>query len=252
LFVAGYCALTGSQYLVDAHSAAFTYRLWLWPGWLVRWLARRAVTTLVTNEHFQQIIQGWGGHAFVLHDVPTTFPRAGAYPLRGEFNVVVINTFAPDEPLQAILETAAGCQDVQFYVTGRKQNAPPGVFQQAPANVHFTDFLPNETYYALLDSAQTVLCLTTRNHTMQRGACEALWLGKPIITSNWPLLRDYFCQGTVHVDNTAAGIRAGVLEMKKNHARLAAEIQELQAARRQEWQAKIEELAQWLRRKVRE
>ena len=31
-----------------------------------------------------------------------------------------------------------------------------------------------------------ILALTTHDHTMQRGACEAVSLGVPIITSDWP------------------------------------------------------------------
>jgi glycosyltransferase involved in cell wall biosynthesis len=73
---------------------------------------------------------------------------------------------------------------------------------------------------------------------MQRGACEALWLGKPLITSDWPLLREYFYKGTVHVVNDCAGIQHGLLELKENYQRYSAEIQDLQIARKQEWQQK--------------
>ncbi len=111
-----------------------------------------------------------------------------------------------------------------------------------PENVHFTDFIPNETYYALLSSSQAVMCLTTRNHTMQRGACEALSMGKPIITSNWPLLKTYFHQGTIHVDNSAAEISAAVLKMEVDYQRYQKEIATLQVEQQQEWQQKIKML----------
>ena len=67
-------------------------------------------------------------------------------------------------------------------------------------------------------------CLTTRDNTMQRGACEALSLSRPIVTSDWPLLRSYFAQGTVHVDNTAAGIRSGIAQVLKDRERFETEI----------------------------
>lgn len=239
LFVYLYCALTNGRFIVDAHSDALQAPYWTRPQWLYRFLARQAVTTIVTNEHFQQMIQDWGGHAFILRDIPTSFPRAGSYPVQGTFNVTVVNTFASDEPLSEVFAAAAELDDVDFYVTGKKSRADAQILQQAPDNVHFTDFLPAESYYALLHQSQAVMCLTTRNHTMQRGACEALALGKPIITSDWPLLQQYFHNGTVHVDNTAVGIRAGVLEMKEAYGRYQTGIKQLQTAQQQEWHTKI-------------
>lgn len=236
LFVWIYCALTGSHYVVDAHSAAFQVPFWTRPRWLHSRLARRAVTTIVTNERFQRLVRDWGGSAFILRDIPTEFPEAGPYPVAGEFGVAVVNTFSADEPLDRVLEAAADLKDFQFYVTGRKAAAPRGLLARAPANVHFTDYLPDESFYSLIASCQAVVCLTTRDNTMQRGACEALWMGKPIVTSDWPLLRSYFHRGTVHVDNTSAGIRAGLLRMRAQHRQYQAEILELQELQRRQWQ----------------
>jgi hypothetical protein len=114
LFVYIYCALTKNQYIIDADSAAFA-RIWLFPEWMIRFLARRAVATIVTNEYFQQMIQGWGAYSFVLRDIPITFSRLSeAYSVNGRFNVVAINTFASDEPLNELLQAAEHLDDVQF------------------------------------------------------------------------------------------------------------------------------------------
>ncbi len=242
LFVYIYCAFTSSRYLIDAHSAAFQLPYWTRPEWLHRFLARKAVATIVTNEYFQRVVHRWGGAAFVLRDIPTTFPRAESYPLNGNFNVVVVSTLSSDEPLSEVLEAAADLDDVQFYVTGKKSSADRRLLAGASDNVHFTDFLPDGSYYALLEAAQAVMCLTTRNHTMQRGACEALSLGKPIITSDWPLLRAYFHKGTVHVPNTSAGIRQGVLRIKEGYSLYQTEIRDLQSAQRREWHERKEAL----------
>jgi glycosyltransferase involved in cell wall biosynthesis len=237
LFVAIYCLLSGSHYVIDAHTAAFA-PYWTHPRWLYHWLARRAITTLVTNEHLQAIVQNWGGRAFVLRDIPTAFAKIEGMSLDGNFNVLVVNSFGDDEPLRGVLEAARSLQEVQFYVSGKKKNADPELLANVPANVHFTDFLPNEQYYALMSACQAVVCLTTRDNTMQRGACEALWMGKPIITSDWPLLQDYFCKGTVHVQNNVESIRAGIVEMQAQYRQYAAGISELQQMRRQEWEEK--------------
>ena len=106
------------------------------------------------------------------------------------------------------------------------------------SNVHFTNFLPNDKYYSLLHSVQAVMCLTTRDSTMQRGACESLAIGKPIITSNWPILQEYFYLGAVHVSNTPEGIRQGVLTLKEQYELYLCQIQELQISQRREWATK--------------
>jgi hypothetical protein len=109
--------------------------------------------------------------------------------------------------------------------------------------VVFTDFLPNEDYFRLLRSSHAVMSLTTRDHTLQCGACEALSLERPIITSNWPLLQEYFCRGTVHVDNTPAGIRQGIESLRRDYSRYEAEVTELRQMRREESQQQTAALA---------
>jgi len=239
-FVYLYCAMTGNKFIVDAHSAAFSDFWWeRMPVWLNRLVARKAVTTMVTNEHMQQLIQNLGGHSLVLRDVPTTFQVTGEYPVEGAFNIAMVNTFAPDEPLDEVLKAAAEVPEVHIYVTGKLKQSNAKIVNQAPANVHFTDFLSNKDFYSLLNTAQAVMCLTTRNHTMQRGACEALSLGKPIITSDWPLLRTYFNKGTMHVENNAANIQQGILKMQNDLNNLEQGIKALQIDQQQEWQEKI-------------
>lgn len=238
-----YCALTGSRYLVDAHSAAMQRGRWNRPHWLHRLLARRALMTIVTNEHFRATLESWGANAMVLRDIPTSF-TAGQFPLDGTFNVAVVNSFAFDEPVEAVLAAAHALPEISFTVTGRKSRADPLLISTAPANVHFTGFLPDEQYYGLLRESDAVMCLTTRDHTMQRGACEALSLGTPIITSDWPLLRDHFCQGTVHVANDEESIRQGVLAMRARHAQYRQEIRELKLRRQREWAEQKEDLIQ--------
>ena len=243
LLVAVYAATTGARFVVDAHSDAMLSPVWTRPRSLYRLLARRALATIVTNEHFADTIRAWGGRALVLQDIPTSFPD-GSFGVDGEFNLAVVNTFASDEPLDAVLAAADELEGVTFYITGDTSDAQESVTSHAPRNVKFTGFLPEDRYYGLLRSSNAVMCLTTRDHTMQRGACEALSLGKPIITSDWPLLNDYFSMGTVHVDNTVAGIRAGVLQMRHGLDSYEKDIVKLQRRQQDEWESAQESLLQ--------
>lgn len=236
--VAVYAALRGARFVVDAHSDAFQRGRWTRPRWLNRLVARRAAATLVTDPHWAEMLRGWGAEAVVIPDVPTDYSVSATPSGRidpEEFMVAFVNTWADDEPLDAVMEAARRLPQVAFKVTGRPQGHE-SITRNAPPNVQFVGYLPDPAYYELLGRASGVMCLTTRDHTMQRGACEALSLGRPIITSDWPLLRSYFAQGTLHVDNTADGIERAVITLVGQHDRLAREVEALRDERRAEWQ----------------
>lgn len=241
-------ALTGGHFFIDAHSDAMDSRVWTRPAWLHRFVARRAVATVVTNEHHRDLIAAQGGRAVIIRDVPTTFELGGPPPLADGFRIMAVNTFAPDEPVGELVAAAAELPSVSFYVTGDPTR--PGFVAPAeiPPNVHFTGFIPDDAYYGLMRASDAVLCLTTREHTMQRGACEALSMGVPIITSDTALLRTYFRRGTVHVRNDRDAIRRGVEAMAADHDRYAREIRELQATQHDEWETALSELIGLLRR----
>jgi glycosyltransferase involved in cell wall biosynthesis len=150
-------------------------------------------------------------------------------------NMTFISTFTRDEPLEAFLGAASQVPDVQFYVTGRLKDANSNTLKHAPENVTFTDFLNNSDYVGLLTASDAVVCLTTEDHTMQRGAYEAIYLGKPVITSKFDILRESFPKGTVHVENNSNDIAEGIREMRGN----------LDGYRREAEQLKSEKLERW-------
>ena len=66
---------------------------------------------------------------------------------------------------------------------------------------------------------------------MQRGGYEAVSLGKPLITSHWPLLREVFSRGTVHVDNSTESIIAAVRQIQEQPETFRREIAVLRRTR---------------------
>ena len=235
--VAMYAALRGARFVIDHHSDAFERARWTRPRWLNRLVARRAAAAFVTDEHWARRLRQDGVRVMVVPDAPTNHDAApGRHPglVQDSFNIAVVNTWAVDEPLNAVLQAADSLPDVTFHVTGGVARHEETV-ANAPPNVRFTDFLPQPEYIRLLASADAVACMTTRDHTMQRGACEALSLGRPILTSDWPLLRDYFSAGTIHVDGSAAGICSGITRLMADYDRFAAGVVALREQRCAEW-----------------
>lgn len=237
-----YSRLFGAKYVLHYHSAAFG-RVWDWALPVQRFLARRAATNIVTNQHWAGVVRGWGGHALVMLDPFLDLPAGEPFPMGPGFNVAVVSTFAPDEPIEAILEAAARLPQVHFYVTGDKRKKSADFFANAPANVTFTGFLdPYRHYPGLLRAADAVMVLTTRNYTLQLGGCEAVAVGKPLITSDWPYLREVFPKGTVYVSDSAASIRDGVLAVQEKYETLAKEVVALRRESRQLWNGRLQQL----------
>ncbi len=242
LFAWLYCVITGAGLIIDSHTDALQSPIWQWSLPLHRFLSRQALTTLVTNEHLCQIVKGWGAKSQIIVDVPSEFPAGKPYPLEHPFNIAMVSSFAPDEPLDKVVQVAKSLPSVGFYVTGDPVQGFKRLPADLPPNLHLTGFLPDDEYYGLLRSVQTVMALTKEDHTMQRGACEAVWLGQPIVTSDWPVLRQTFHMGTVHVDNTVEGIRSGVLQARDLHQQLSNDVVNLQRERRQQWEEILTQL----------
>jgi glycosyltransferase involved in cell wall biosynthesis len=237
--VAIYCRLTGARFVVEYHTAAFG-RAWKWALPAHRFVARRAATNIVTDEHWAQLVRSWGGHALVMYDAFLDLPAGEPFVVSNDFNVAFLSTFAPDEPLDSVLEAAAMLPDVHFYVTGDLSKAPADALRSAPPNVTFTGFLdPNGTYLGLLRAVDAALVLTTRDHTLQLAGCEAVALGKPLVTSDFAYLRALFEYGAVFVKPLPWSIRDGIVELMARREELASETCELRSKRREEWKSQL-------------
>jgi len=239
--------LLGGRYVIDAHSGALDTKWWTRPAWLHRAMARAATATIVTNEHHRDLIERQGGRAVIIRDIPMTFEIGEPPPLGPGFRVMAVNTFAPDEPIGEVIAAARQLPDVSFHVTGDPGRPGFTMPSDVPDNVRFTGFVPDDAYYGLMHNCDAVLCLTTREHTMQRGACEALSMGVPIVTSDSALLRAYFRLGTIHVRNDSDSIRRGIERAMAQHDRFSAEIRELQKAQHDEWDSALTELINLMR-----
>jgi glycosyltransferase involved in cell wall biosynthesis len=142
---------------------------------------------------------------------------------------------------------AAEClSDVDFYITGKPKSTIDSLLKKIPKNCHLTGYLPYDKYISLLRGADLVIDLTNRDHTLLLGGFEAVSLGKPLIVSAWPVLREYFVSGTVFVPNTVEGISQGVRQAQDNLAALKVDMLCLRDQLTMEWEEQYKRLTRLL------
>jgi glycosyltransferase involved in cell wall biosynthesis len=200
-------------------------------------MCRRTVTTLVHNDHLAELVRSFGTHATVVPDVPIVFAATVPFQRTDAFTVAVVCSFNYDEPVEAILDAAAMLPDVRFFVTGNPRHLSPELAARLPANVTLTGFLNTAAYGGLLGSTDVVMSLTTRDHTMLRGAYEAIYQGTPVIVSNWGLLKTAFPSGAVSVDNTPTGIADAIRQMREHLDEYRRGARKLREVKTREWAA---------------
>jgi glycosyltransferase involved in cell wall biosynthesis len=222
-------------FVLDAHTAAFLHPRWRRFQWLQRWLCRHAATTLVHNEYLADRVRAMGAHVTLVPDVPIVYSHPEVFPRPPGLVVAAVCSFNPDEPVGELLAAAQQLPEVHFFVTGNPLHFPREFSDQLPPNVRLTGFLSTEAYGGLLSAADVVLALTTRDHTMLRGAYEAIYQGTPVIVSDWQLLRTAFPEGAIHVDNTAPAIASAVRSLAADPQRYRAEASRQRQAMLKRW-----------------
>lgn len=232
----------GSVCVIDSHTGAFLDTKWRRFLGLHRWLSRRALMTIVHNDSQEKIVREWKCPCCVIGFTPGSYPEGESFPFHGQFNVAVISTYGDDEPLAIIFAAARTMPEVDFYITGDDRQIDQHLHVAMPENCHLTGYLSYAHYVDLLRSADAVMDLTTRDHTLLMGGFEAVSLGTPLITSDWPLLKEYFSLGTVHIPNTVEGVCEGVHFVKSNQTNLKQEMFRAQEMLQIEWEQKYNAL----------
>ena len=209
--------ITGTKYILDSHSNPFNNPSLSWQRPFYRFFASRAFININTNNHHKRLVQSWGGRSYVISDVPIEFNDT--YPMKevSKKSIAVVASFDYDEPIHLIWKAAKQLTDVQFFVTGNYNKAKKKLPKTLPTNIKLLGFISRHKYIGLLKSVKAVMALTIRDNTMQRGGYEALSLEKPIITSDWEILRESFGEGAVYVLNRSESIVTEVNRLFNNY-----------------------------------
>lgn len=237
-----YGLISGKPFAMDCHTAAYLHPRWRRLQWLQHWLGRRAATNIVTNEHLAELVQARGGKTTIVRDVPVVYRGTERFALARGFTVAAVCSFNADEPIAEIFEAARLLPEITFYVTGNTKHLEPALARRRPENLKLTGFISDEAYGDLISRAGIVMSLTSRDHTMLRGAWEAIYQGTPVIVSDWQCLREAFSRGALFTENTPAGIAACVVQASQERERLRCGADDARRVRLATWQRVREEL----------
>lgn len=238
----------GAHYIIDSHTGAFLSSKWRWSVGLHRLLSKGALLTLVHNKSQEKIVKEWECRYLVLRDPLGYYPETECFHFSGQFNVVVVSSFAKDEPINIIFEAATKLSSVTFYVTGNFKRADSTLLKIKPDNCLLTGYIPYQHYMGLLQGADAVIDLVSNGDTLLSGAYEAISMGTPLILSDWPILRDSFPLGAIYIPNTVEGICEGVYLARQKQQMLRQEILVLREQLQPEWERKFAELQQLIQR----
>lgn len=227
--------------VVDAHNEAvvpYIHRRWPFPQ-IARFLHRRANATIVTNELLAEIIASHGGRPIVLPDrLPDVPIRIEACPsLERVMRVMVIATFAPDEPIKEILLAANRLGDAfEFSVTGRDSKLSTDMRRCLSPNVRLTGYLAEEDYWHLMARSHLIVDLTLMPECLVCGAYEALAMGRPMVLSDNLAGRYLFDKSAIFTKSDSGSIEEAIINARTHYDQLSGSISEARERFNQKWQ----------------
>jgi len=217
---------------------------WKFFHYLSRYTIKNAELTIVTNDYLFDIVNKWGGHGFILQDKLPELAIGERIDLGGKKNIVVISTFAEDEPIIELLNVAKKLsEDCFFYITGSYDRYKKKyLLDNLPVNIKPTGFLPEKMYQSLLISADLIVVLTKGEHVLNCGAYEAISLSQPLVLSDTKAIRNYFRKGVVFSKCDSNSIAAAITEGIRNNDFLKKEIVILKDEISNDWREKFNHL----------
>ena len=219
------CWLWGSwrrrPLVIDCHTGTLESTKWGWADPLHRWLMRRASATLLHTEQALSVVEGWGAPALLMPDDLPEASEAAALPAAERQTVLVAGSFDENEPVEAVVEAARLLPEVELRLTGNPELLPAGLRASAPSNVVFTGFLPYPVFLGELIRAQVVAAFSSDPGIMNRAAFEAVGLGRPLVLTDFPGLRERFGEAALLSTNEPARMAAALRQALGNREQLA-------------------------------
>ena len=209
-------------FIIDAHNAAFDESLGV--RQLSHFAIKRADAVIVSNDGLNSAVKSKGGLPLELPDrLPHLSPiveMPEKLQSQGLLRLVLVASFADDEPISEFLEAANSFTDrIVVFVTGRRAKAGTALKFESES-IRFTDFLSSEHFDSLIQTADLVVDLTTRDNCLVCGGYEAIAAGVPAMLSDNQASRETFSSGCLFVKNDVSSYRLGIEEFLESRARL--------------------------------
>ncbi len=205
--------------------------------YLTGFIYTKANLVIVTNSYLKEDFKKNypAGKFFVLPDKIPDFGNVPQRPRLDQFSILLICSYANDEPYNEAFQAVKDIPQVTLFVTGNKKKASWKSLKEKPTNVVLTGFIPDQDYLELLHSVDIVMDLTTKENCMVCGAYEAIAAGKPLILSKTKILKEYFNQGVVHSENNKRELKNAVLDAISKLNFYQNGIKLLRRNRKEEW-----------------
>jgi len=244
-----YSKILGAKYVVDAHNSMIYDSFWCRMPF-ARYVLAKSAVVIVHNDYVAELAKKWGiPYTVLICRPPEVNPRQYLFPQaimgkRPSPRVVVPSSFDSDEPLEEIQKATLMLPNINFFITWYREKIPPQYVQGWGENVVFTGFLPEGDFDALLAHGDAILVLTTRDGTQPSGATEALAFEKPLIVSDFEIIRTLFPAGAIYVKNNATDIAEGIRMALERKNSLAEEMASFKGEKLLKWEQQFKTLTE--------
>lgn len=236
--------LTGAAVALDSHPGGFGAqgdRVAARLQRIHRFLVRRAEFVMVTDDSWAGRVRSWGGTPIVVHEAPGDWKLDP--PVRHQrFRVLVVGTFSSDEPIAAVVQAAAAMPEYDFRLTGEVAKFPLELAATGPDNLRLIGFLPAEEYRAELAAADVVVSLTTEPTSVMRAVCEAVYAGRPVVMSDWPVGRRLFPHA-LHAGNDPISLEGALRSLESAYESHLGKLEAARTGQLARWEAQRRALA---------
>ncbi|AMN47451.1 hypothetical protein ACG33_10141 [Steroidobacter denitrificans] len=231
--------------IIDAHNEAV--EPYLHSSILMRFITRlilnKSDTVIVTNKQLANRVAQQGGHPIILPDGIPTPPPVTKIKLNGRFNIVLISTFAGDEPFNIVVDAMHLAEpEIQLYVTGNPEKLTEKIRNSLPENITLTGFLSENNYWSILASANAIMDLTTMDNCLVCGAYEAIALEQPLLLSKNAASMELFSDFAVFTTNTTQGLISAINQLRLRHQDIRTAFPIARQLFEKKWNAHAEEL----------
>lgn len=130
---------------------------------------------------------------------------------KGQVPLLVVSSFAEDEPLDELVSLDNELSPFHLYITGnwkKRYKTPP-----TTRHITFLGYVADDVYDELLHTVDGIIVLTTVEGCLCCGAYEALAAEKPLILSNTRALQDFFEDGPIYTEHEPAALMAAIKQL---------------------------------------